>query len=886
MMTAARSLCAPVRRDRWHVLSVLLAGVLAAQGVFASKAWADQPTLERGGDVRSTLAAAPGTSGIGHRDVVRRYRFEVEEAGERWVFGLESDDFDAYLYLLSPGDEVIAFDDDGGEGLDSRLFHVFDAPGTFLLGVTSFGGASEGRYRLRAQSLGLAGDVEDARPLPRGGEVADLLVIQQSGPRVDHRAVTRHHPFEARAGETWEFYLGSDAFDAYLHLLGPDGRILATDDDGGQGLDSRIVWTAAVDGTYTLVVTSFGGSAEGPYSLRASLFEPREAEWEEVRLGERMTADLDRGAGRNVGGNLYRGFTFTVDEPGWVVLTLDDVDWTVSTRIAGPHLQEVLPEQGWFEPGENLVALLWPGTYRLVFESSAGASRPWSFRLAAQDDTPRREARPVPGDGRAEGTLRPGARRAGDRWTIDARAGQLLSVDLRSGAFDAYLMIEDPLGAIVAENDDGGGHLDSRIVLRIPRSGTYTLVATSFASTEQGPYTLSVRLSDPGRIRATRLRPGRWVSGDLRRPTYHDDSYFSSPSDLYRMRARAGQRLRVEVDGESVGFEVQGPTGTTLHSDWGHVGHMDHDHHDWSWMEGAPAYGEAPLLHAGQAEGGAAASDWNLVDLPHDGEYRIHVRARGEAGPYRVRATLLEPERDDIGRIVLGEVLEGAFTDRSPLEPSVGFRRLYLLEVDNPGRLTLTAEADDAPVFIEMERIGGTRVMNTSGSEDMWMYGQSDLAEPYTYSALVLPGRYVVAVRQAGMRRTGWRLASSLQPLVVGEPRTLRPGGGAGESLIEGDLDAAVLDAPGRLTPGVPYRLALAENERVRVTLRSADFDAYLVAVSMTGEVIAFDDDSGGGLDAQLMLGGERSFDVVLYATSFDGATRGAYTLQVERVGP
>src|ERR1700677_4768949 len=47
------------------------------------------------------------------------------------------------------------------------------------------------------------------------------------------------------------------ALDPYLTLLDPAGKKLAEDDDGGEGLNARIMHRAQTSGTYRIVCTSF-----------------------------------------------------------------------------------------------------------------------------------------------------------------------------------------------------------------------------------------------------------------------------------------------------------------------------------------------------------------------------------------------------------------------------------------------------------------------------------------------------------------------------------------------------------------------------------------------------------------------------------------------------
>lgn len=81
-----------------------------------------------------------------------------------------------------------------------------------------------------------------------------------------------------------------------------------------------------------------------------------------------------------------------------------------------------------------------------------------------------------------------------DLYTVELEEGQRFVADLRSTDFDTYLVVLSPDGER-AENDDVGeetGH--SRVELEAPRSGTYTVVVTSFEPGEEGEYVLSMVL--------------------------------------------------------------------------------------------------------------------------------------------------------------------------------------------------------------------------------------------------------------------------------------------------------------------------------------------------------------------------------------------------------
>lgn len=62
--------------------------------------------------------------------------------------------------------------------------------------------------------------------------------------------------------------VGGSSIDPYLVLYGPDNAQIANDDDGGDGLNSRLEFTLPTSGTYTIMAWTFAGTGGGEYELR------------------------------------------------------------------------------------------------------------------------------------------------------------------------------------------------------------------------------------------------------------------------------------------------------------------------------------------------------------------------------------------------------------------------------------------------------------------------------------------------------------------------------------------------------------------------------------------------------------------------------------------
>ena len=75
---------------------------------------------------------------------------------------------------------------------------------------------------------------------------------------------------------------------------------------------------------------------------------------------------------------------------------------------------------------------------------------------------------------------------------FEGRAGQIVVIDLISDEFDAYLLLLNSDNVLIAWDDDDSG-TNARITLTLPTSGTYSILANSFAAGETGNYQLTVQ---------------------------------------------------------------------------------------------------------------------------------------------------------------------------------------------------------------------------------------------------------------------------------------------------------------------------------------------------------------------------------------------------------
>jgi hypothetical protein len=101
--------------------------------------------------------------------------------------------------------------------------------------------------------------------------------------------------FEAVAGTTYRFYTELVSLtDSTLSLFDQDGStLIASDNDGGNGLASSITWTADANGTYYLSVAADDGAGSGEYRLHFDVQNDAPAPDSTVAAGPETDAAVD-----------------------------------------------------------------------------------------------------------------------------------------------------------------------------------------------------------------------------------------------------------------------------------------------------------------------------------------------------------------------------------------------------------------------------------------------------------------------------------------------------------------------------------------------------------------------------------------------------------------
>jgi hypothetical protein len=156
-------------------------------------------------------------------------------------------------------------------------------------------------------------------------------------------------------------------------------------------------------------------------------------------------------------------------------------------------------------------------------------------------------------------------------YVYKARAGERVTITLRSAAYDAWLRIgrmENGAFKLIEYNDDAAGGHDAQITYTVPSDGELIIHSNAVSKSAVGPYTLMVQSArggssssasttrpstGSGSARSSRPAPtpvgpiaiGEAIDGELSSSDYResDDSF----ADYYRLEARRGDRLVITL---------------------------------------------------------------------------------------------------------------------------------------------------------------------------------------------------------------------------------------------------------------------------------------------------------------------------------------------------
>lgn len=457
--------------------------------------------------------------------------------GDRVSITMRSTDFDTYLTVLQnrQGQLVpMKHDDDGAGGTDSRVYLEVLQDGEYLIYASSFSSSALGGYTLAVEPTSVV-ERSAEEVLASAGAYAPLRIgdvvtgtLDSESPMLMDQSSYQAWSFEGRAGEVIDVEMVAGDFDAYLQVGREGGAaFLGSDDDGAGDTNALLNFQVPADGRYVIIATAFGREALGEYSLRVRAGEAMASFEEamnssmadaiEIEIGQVVRGALDDSSRLMTDRTrsrmyLYRG---RAGERITVTLRSGDFDAYLGVgRAAGEaegfliqdddsgggtdsRLTLELPEDGAYGILVNTLSAGEQGAYTLEVQPAGAEPGTVTDAMIFSSEILASAERVAVGH-TVVGALDESSRLLEDgsrfeAWRYSGRAGERVTVTMRSEYFDAFLKVAiagDPSSTEWA--DDGAGGTDARLETVLERDGELLIIANSLSAGESGRYTLSI----------------------------------------------------------------------------------------------------------------------------------------------------------------------------------------------------------------------------------------------------------------------------------------------------------------------------------------------------------------------------------------------------------
>lgn len=227
------------------------------------------------------------------------------------------------------------------------------------------------------------------------------------------------YTLEGTQGAPVTIDLVSETFDSYLHLLGPDGTEVETDDDSGGACHARISTFLPADGTYRIVAASLSGDT-GAFTLSVGQQQRPPATGEcgagayeedvlshlasiepvgSISLGQEIEGSLGAGDPEMTDGSFVEAYRLT-GEPGQVVF-VDAMSRAFDTLLfaVAPDESDYVSDDDSGGACNSRLQITLEAEPHLLIVNSISSDGEGSFTLAVSDMAGPEATGPCPGFG-------------------------------------------------------------------------------------------------------------------------------------------------------------------------------------------------------------------------------------------------------------------------------------------------------------------------------------------------------------------------------------------------------------------------------------------------------------------------------------------------------
>ncbi len=229
------------------------------------------PAIEYGETVNDVLTTRSDTLSDG--SYYKQYVL-AGTAGDVVTISLSTEDFNANLLVFDAMDNVLASDDNGGEGCNAHLTTALTTTGWYFIVANAVTPNEIGRFELTVRS----GEHPPGRTEPCRGftDPQGVLAVGDTvrGAIESEDALipgdSTHYQVWVLApavGQTMSVDLVSSEFDSTLFLVRGLSEVVMANDDGGGGCNARLVFTPDEERPYRLITRAVPAGAIGSFRL-------------------------------------------------------------------------------------------------------------------------------------------------------------------------------------------------------------------------------------------------------------------------------------------------------------------------------------------------------------------------------------------------------------------------------------------------------------------------------------------------------------------------------------------------------------------------------------------------------------------------------------------
>lgn len=331
--------------------------------------------------------------------------------------------------------------------------------------------------------FGAAFAQEDAQPMVIGTPVNGEL--SADAPRLNYQ-------FAATSEQVITINLTSNDFDPFLTLTDSEGETLATNDDGGGGLNSRIArFLIPEDGLYTVIVQSYNASSGGRLNnddYGAFTLNISDTSIQLIEYGMTIEGELTPDALRSF-------YTFRGDAGDTIVITLLSTGESWDTYLhLYPELEQNVPLVSNDDGAGNLNSMIGPyalpedGLYTIE-ATSFGGNATGTFSLSLQ----RAEVATLEYGDSADARL--SGARSFAYYQFSGAAGDIIDLTAVDGAVvGTALVLNGPEGYQISYSDSYSGADPTIQAFQLPSTGLYTVLVRTLEPDSEG--TVSIELNE------------------------------------------------------------------------------------------------------------------------------------------------------------------------------------------------------------------------------------------------------------------------------------------------------------------------------------------------------------------------------------------------------